>query len=65
MKIEKENCVYKVHPVYDLYVANKEGKVIHLARKEPIGQKQRNGYIMCVVKKYKQSQKTYYIHRFV
>ena len=63
MKIEIKNCVYKVHPIYDLYAANKEGEVIHLARKEPISQKQRNGYMQCTVKKYKQSQKTHYIHR--
>ena len=65
MKIEIKNCVYKVHPIYDLYAANKEGEVIHLARKEPISPKQRNGYMQCTVKKYKQSQKTHYIHRFV
>ena len=65
MKIVIEKCIYKVHPVYDLYAANEEGKVIHLARKEPLGRKKYNGYMICNVKKFKQSPKTYYIHRFV
>ena len=30
MNIEKKNCVYKVHPVYDLYAANEAGEVLKL-----------------------------------
>ena len=29
MNIEMKNCVYKVHPVFDLYAANEAGEVIY------------------------------------
>ena len=30
--IEINNCVYKVHPVYNLYASDKNGNIIHLVR---------------------------------
>ena len=67
MNIEIKNCVYKVHPVYDLYAANEAGEVINIVKKDPMkGCKTNNGYMMCAVRKYTQrGQKKYYIHRFV
>lgn len=65
-KIEMKNCVYKVHPVYDLYAANDVGDVINIVKKESIGYKRYDGYIQCNVRKYGQkSYKMYYVHRFV
>ena len=32
--IEIDNCVYKVHPVYDLHAANAVGKVINIVKKK-------------------------------
>ena len=66
-KIEIENCVYKVHPVYNLYASDGNGNIIHLVRQVPsIGQKHKSGYLMCVVRKHGQNgQKGYMVHRFV
>ena len=65
-KIEINQCVYSVHPVYDLYASDKDGNIIHILKKIPTkSNKQRNGYIKCNVKKYGDKQKSYYIHRFV
>ena len=66
-KIEINNCVYKLHPVYDLYASNEAGKVINIVKKCPMtGTKNHNGYNMCAVRKHGQKgQKQYYVHRFV
>ena len=43
-KIEIENCVYKVHPVYNLYASDGNGNIIHLVRQVPSpGQKHKSG----------------------
>ena len=34
-KIEIENCVYKVHPVYNLYASDENGNIIHLVKQFP------------------------------
>ena len=66
-KIEIKNCVYKVHPVYNLYASDENGNIIHVVKQVPsIGQKHRSGYLMCVVRKHGQNgQKGYMVHRFV
>ena len=66
-KIEINNCVYKVHPVYNLYASDENGNIIHLVKQVPsIGQKHKSGYLMCMVRKHGQNgQKGYYVHRFV
>ena len=66
-KIEIENCVYKVHPVYNLYASDENGNIIHLVRQVPSpGQKHKSGYSFCMVRKHGQNgQKGYYVHRFV
>ena len=33
--IEIENCIYKVHPVYNLYASDENGNIIHLIKQEP------------------------------
>ena len=65
--IEINNCVYKVHPVYNLYASDGNGNIIHLVKQVPsIGQKHKSGYLMCVVRKHGQNgQKGYMVHRFV
>ena len=30
--IEINNCVYKVHPVYNLYASDENGNIIHLVK---------------------------------
>ena len=65
MKIEIENCVYKVHPIYDLYAANENGVVINVVNKKQIGDKTKFGYILCTVRKRGENQKRHYVHRFV
>ena len=35
MNIEIKNCVYKVHPVYNLYASDEKGNIIHLVRQVP------------------------------
>ena len=65
--IEINNCVYKVHPVYNLYASDENGNIIHLVKQVPsIGQKHKSGYLACMVRKHGQNgQKGYYVHRFV
>ena len=64
--IEIKNCVYSVHPVYDLYASDENGNIIHIIKKVPDkGKKTYNGYIQCMVRKYGGKQKIYYAHRFV
>ena len=66
-KIEIENCVYKVHPVYNLYASDENGNIIHLVKQVPsTGNKHKSGYSFCMVRKHGQNgQKGYYVHRFV
>ena len=65
--IEINNCVYKVHPVYNLYASDENGNIIHLVKQVPsIGQKHKSGYMLCMVRKHRQNgQKCYSVHRFV
>ena len=65
--IEINDCVYKVHPVYNLYASDKNGNIIHLVKQVPSkGRKHKNGYLLCMVRKHGQNgQKGYYVHRFV
>jgi len=67
MKIEIDKCVYKVHPIYDLYAGSKDGNVINIIKKIPLlGNMQNSGYLGCMVRKHAQSgQKTYQVHRFI
>ena len=66
-KIEINNCVYKIHPVYDLYGADKDGNIINIIKKAPTkGRKNYHGYMMCCVRKHTQKgQKSILVHRFV
>ena len=66
IKIELNNCVYKVHPVYNLYASDGNGNIIHLVKQVPsAGQNHKNGYLFCMVRKHGQKwQKGYYVHRF-
>ena len=65
--IKINNCVYKVHPVYNLYASDGNGNIIHLVKQVPsTGNKRKNGYLFCMVRKHGQNgQKGYYVHRFV
>ena len=65
-KIEINNIVYNIHPIYDLYASDENGEIIHIIKKVTLkGHKHRNGYMQCVVRKYRGKQKTYFIHRFI
>ena len=58
---------YKIHPIYDLYGADKNGDIINIVKKVSWkGTKRKNDYLMCCVRKYQQkSQKALHAHRFV
>ena len=59
-------CVYYVHPIYDLYAASKDGNVINIVRRVPCEWKSHCGYSMCTVSKYaKPGKKNYLVHRLV
>ena len=60
-------CVYSVHPVYDLYVADSDGNIINIIKKVPhIGNEDHFGYMKCCVRKHgKSGVKGYKVHRFV
>ena len=65
--IEINDCVCKVHPVYNLYASDRNGNIIHLVKQIPNpGHKLKNGYLACMVRKHGQNgQKAYSVHRFV
>ena len=60
-------CVYSVHPIYNLYAGSKDGNVINIIKQLPHkGNKNLGGYMQIKVRKHAQpSQKRYYVHRFV
>ena len=63
---EINDCVYRIHPVYDLYAANENGEFINIIKKVPLkGNKKDNGYLGCSVRKYGERAKKYKVHRFV
>ena len=66
-KIEINECVYNIHPVYDLYASDKDGNVINIIKKVPMkGNENGRGYLNCGVRKHGQNgQKTFSVHRFV
>ena len=66
-KIEINECVYNIHPIYDLYASDKNGNVISIVKKVPTkGVKHVSGYLYCCVRKHAQKgQKTHQVHRFV
>ena len=66
-KIEINERVYKLHPIYDLYAASKDGYIIHIIKKVPNkGNKNGGGYLKFIVRKHGQSKfKNYYVHRFI
>ena len=65
-KIEVNDCVYCIHPLYDLYGADQEGNIIHIIKKLPNKGYKNNDYMMCTVRKHRQNgQKKMYMHRFV
>ena len=61
------NCVYFVHPVYDLYASDYDGNVINIIKKEPHkGNKTKKGYLNVCVRKHAQpSYKNYQTHHFI
>ena len=66
-KIEINKCVYNIHPIYDLYAADKNGNVMNIVKKVSMkGCKHITGYLYCCVRKHAQKgQKTCSVHRFV
>ena len=67
-KIEINDVVYNIHPVYDLYGADIDGNIIHIIKKIPNkGHKNdTRGYMICSARKHGQNgQKSMFVHRFV
>lgn len=67
VKITIDECVYNVHPIYNLYAGSKDGTLINIIKQKPIqGNKQNMGYLCCYVRRHGQSgQKRYCVHRFI
>mgnify|MGYP001796519334 CR=1 FL=1 len=60
------NSLFNVHPIYDLYAADKNGNIINITNKVLLkGNKKRNGYLKCSVRGYKGVYKSCHVHRFV
>ena len=66
-KIEIENCVYHIHPVYNLYAADKNGYIISIIKQVPMKTtKNHTGYLLCSVRKHGQKgYKACLTHRFI
>lgn len=66
-EIKINDCVYKIHPIYDLYAGSEDGNIINIIRRIPnSGRVHKSGYLMFNVRKHRQSgNKTYYVHRFI
>ena len=46
-------CIYKIDPIYNLYAASKDGKIIHIIKQVPnAANKNHNGYMAFTVGKY-------------
>ena len=60
-------CIYYVHPFYDLYAGSKDGNVINIIKQAPNkGNKKHNGYFKVNVRKHAQpGQKSYEVHCFI
>ena len=65
IRIGINECVYYVHPVYDLYASDKNGNVINLIKKVPNKGYNNRGYLRTSVRKYGGRYKGYLVHRFV
>lgn len=61
------DCIYKVHPIYNLYGASEDGYIINIIKQIPHrGNKNHTGYYKCHVRIHGQSGfETYYVHRFI
>lgn len=66
-KIAIKECVYNVHPVYNLYAASEDGQIIHIVKQFPnIRRKQFTGYRRCCIRRHgDKNQENYFLHRFV
>ena len=66
-EIRINECVYKVHPIYNLYAGSKDGKIINIIKQVPhIGSENNGGYLGLNVRKHGQSGfKNYRVHRFI
>ena len=50
--IQINDCVYKVHPVYNLYASDENGNIIHVVKQVPYtGNKQKKWLFMSYGKK--------------
>ena len=60
-EITKNNCVYKTHPIFNLYAGSKDGRIIHIVKQKPqFGNKNKFGYMQIMVRRYGESkQKTF------
>ena len=67
MKIQMNNSVYKIHPIYDLYAADENGNVMNIVKKVPMkGNENHSGYMYFSIRKHGQNNvKSFSVHRFV
>ena len=64
--IKINNCVYKIHPIYNLYAGSKDGRIIHIIKQKPhFGNKNKHGYMICMVRKHGEPGfKNYMAHKY-
>ena len=60
-------CVYNLHPIYNLYAGSKDGNIINIIKRVPHkGNKTPRGYLNFCMRKHGQpGLKGYQVHRFV
>ena len=61
------NCSYNIHPIYSLYAASEDGRIIHIIKHKPnFGNKDKHGYRQIKVRKFGESgQKNYMAQKFI
>ena len=66
-EITKNNCVYKTHPIFNLYAGSKDGRIIHIVKQVPYkGNRNKYGYRQIKVRRYGESkQKNFMAHKFI
>ena len=66
-KIIINDCVYNIHPIFNLYAASKDGYIVHIVKQVPNkGKKVKQGYMHIKVRRYGESGfKDYRCSRFI
>ena len=65
-KITINECVYNIHPIYNLYAVSENGEILHICKNIKMkGNNNHTGYLVCNAKKCSRKSKPISIHRFI